>query len=129
VPGKEVITEIISGSGYSDTASIVGFKLLSLGQEYLVVYNGVEHRLTCVEAVFGSDYVIGDEHAPGHELNQTEFGFRIWQDTDGAVSVATLNSSDTLSLSKIEVPKIDLVSYIQELEDRIQLLENQASKE
>lgn len=113
MPIKEVITELKSVS-YS---GIIGQNLLTLGKEYLVTYNGVEYRLTC-ENVSGR-LVLG---------NMDEFGFYIYQDSDNTTSAFGQNSNDTITLSKIEVPNMDLANYIKELENRIQSLENQLSE-
>lgn len=103
----EIITELASAS----KAGVIGSNFLFGNQEYLVVYNGVEHRLGCRQ---GTTALLGDVD---------ELGFKVSQDHLGNVILTTSESSCTFTISKIETLKTNLLDYVSSLEDRIAQLE------
>lgn len=110
---NEIRTEIFNVTN-NDSDMLLGDNLIELGTEYIIVFDGVEYKLTCIQG--DNEVYIGDD--TGLISDTSTYPFKINQYDNGSTNLYTTNAEHTCILYKLGTEKVNVTDYVSILNEK-----------
>lgn len=119
---NEVLHQLIYTNDIRESSTVIGFDLIELGAEYIVIFDDIKYRLPCVQDNDNMLY-IGN---PIEDINSTStYPFKIKQVPSSGTAtfnaftyIYTTGNGHTCTLYKIETEKVLVTDYASNLKEK-----------